>query len=291
VDLRQLVVVDQYGQLVCRMREFGGGRKMATPLKVSQRLLRVPEITVLFWIIKGLSTALGESTSDYLVHAVAPVLAVGLGFVAFVAALGLQFSMRRYVAYVYWVAVVMVGIFGTMAADVLHVGFDVPYVASTLAYALLLAAVFGTWDRYEGTLSIHTIDTARRELFYWAAVVTTFALGTAVGDVTAITLGLGYPGSALLFGVLIAIPAVGYWRFHLNPIMAFWSAYVLTRPFGASVADWLGKSTDSGGLGLGAGYVSLILLLCIAILVAYLAVTGRDIQQVDRQEEMCPAPT
>jgi uncharacterized membrane-anchored protein len=184
----------------------------------------------------------------------------------------------------------MVGIFGTMAADVLHVGFDVPYVASTVAYAALLAAVFATWQRCEGTLSIHTIDTARRELFYWAAVVTTFALGTAVGDLTAITLGLGYPGSALLFGGLILVPAIGYWRFHLNPIVAFWSAYVLTRPLGASIADWLGKSTDSGGLGLGAGVVSAALLVLIACLVAYLAVTGRDIQDVDRLETRSPVP-
>ena len=130
-------------------------------------MLRVPEITAIFWIIKGLSTALGESTLDYLVHAVEPVLAVGLGFIAFIAALAVQFSMRRYVAYVYWGAVVMVGIFGTMAADVLHVGFDVPYVASTVAYAALLAAVFATWQRCEGTLSIHTIDTARHALLYW----------------------------------------------------------------------------------------------------------------------------
>jgi len=135
---------------------------MATSSTKSRRMLRVPEITAIFWIIKGLSTALGESTSDYLVHAVDPVLAVGLGFIAFLAVLAVQFSMRRYVAYVYWAAVVMVGIFGTMAADVLHVGFDVQYVASTVAYAALLAAVFAIWQRCEGTLSIHTIDTARR---------------------------------------------------------------------------------------------------------------------------------
>ena len=126
------------------------------------RALRVPEITAWFWIIKALSTALGESTSDYLVHAIAPVVAVGIGFLGFVAALALQLSRRRYVAWSYWLAVVMVGIFGTMAADVLHVGFHVPYVASTLLYAVVLAVVFVTWQRSEGTLSVHTIDTARR---------------------------------------------------------------------------------------------------------------------------------
>jgi uncharacterized membrane-anchored protein len=241
--------------------------------------LRVPEITVYFWIIKGLSTALGESTSDYLVHAIDPVVAVLLGFTGFVVALAVQFSMRRYVAWTYWFAVVMVGIFGTMAADVLHVRFGVPYIASAALYAVVLGAVFVTWYRVESTLSVHTIDTARREAFYWAAVVSTFALGTAVGDLTAITFNLGYLGSMVLFAALIAIPAVGYWRFNLNPIVAFWSAYVLTRPLGASFADWLGKPADSGGLGVGSGTVTVVLAILIVGLVAYLAVTGADVQQ------------
>src|SRR5580704_10659912 len=154
--------------------------------------LRVPEIIVLFWVIKALSTAMGELTSDFLVHALHPVPAVALGFVCFVGALALQFSMRRYLAWTYWLAVVMVGVFGTMAADVLHVGFHVPYVASSALYAVVLALVFYTWDRTEHTLSIHTIDTARREAFYWAAVVATFAMGTALGDLTSITFHLGY---------------------------------------------------------------------------------------------------
>ncbi len=247
--------------------------------------LRVPELTVYFWVIKGLSTALGESTSDYLVHAIVPEVAVLLGFAGFVVALALQFHMRRYRALTYWFAVVMVGIFGTMAADVLHVGFHVPYVASTVLYGFVLAAVFVTWQRYEGTLSVHSIDTPRREAFYWAAVVSTFALGTAVGDVTAITLNLGYFGSLVLFSALVLIPAVGYWRFSLNPILAFWSAYVLTRPIGASFADWLGKPTQSGGLGLGSGPVSVALATTIAVLVAYLAVTGKDIQHVEADRQ------
>jgi len=137
-------------------------RSPATRAGEAARALRVPEITIWFWIIKALSTALGESTSDYLVHAIDPVVAVGIGFVGFVAALALQLSRRRYIAWAYWLAVVMVGIFGTMAADVLHVGFHVPYVASALLYAVVLAAVFVTWQRTEGTLSVHTIDTTRR---------------------------------------------------------------------------------------------------------------------------------
>src|ERR1700759_4644829 len=159
---------------------------------VSRGALRVPEITVYFWVIKALSTALGESTSDFLVHAISPVLAVLLGFAAVVAALTLQLRQGRYVAWIYWLAVVMVGIFGTMAADVLHVGLGVPYAASSVLYALFLGVVFVVWSRTEHTLSVHAIDTRRRELFYWAAVVGTFALGTAVGDLFAVTLHLGY---------------------------------------------------------------------------------------------------
>jgi uncharacterized membrane-anchored protein len=239
--------------------------------------LRVPAITAWFWIIKALSTALGESSSDYLVHAIDPVVAVFLGFLGFAGALTLQLSMRRYVAWAYWFAVVMVGIFGTMAADVLHVGFHVPYVASAVLYALVLTTVFVTWQRTEGTLSIHRIDSTRRELFYWAAVVSTFALGTAVGDLTAVTLGLGYLGSAVLFAAVIGAIAIAY-RLGLDPILSFWAAYVVTRPLGASVADWLGKPTSAGGLGVGDGAVTLALAGAIAVLVGYLAVTGADVQ-------------
>lgn len=242
--------------------------------------LRVPEITAYFWLIKALSTAMGESTSDYLVHAMAPVVAVGLGFVVFLAALAWQFSRRRYIAWTYWFAVAMVGVFGTMAADVLHVGFGVPYPVSSLFYGLVLAAVFLSWQRTEQTLSIHSIDTPRRELFYWAAVVATFAMGTAVGDLTANTFGLGYFASGLLFAAVIAIPAVGYWRLGWNSILCFWFAYVVTRPFGASFADWMGKPKSVGGLGLGDGTVALALGACIFGLVAYLAITRKDVQGV-----------
>jgi uncharacterized membrane-anchored protein len=241
--------------------------------------LRVPEITVWFWMIKALSTALGESTSDYLVHRINPVVAVLLGFTGFVIALAVQFSMRRYVAWSYWFAVVMVGVFGTMAADVLHVGFHVPYVASSMLYAIVLAAVFVSWQRTERTLSIHSIDTARREAFYWAAVVATFAMGTAVGDLTAVTLHLGYFASGVMFAGLILIPAIGYRWFGMNSILAFWTAYVLTRPVGASFADWFGKPAAVGGLGYGSGVVAGVLAVIILILVAYLAITRADVQQ------------
>jgi uncharacterized membrane-anchored protein len=256
--------------------DFAGGRD---DWLTKRGLVRVSEVTALFWLIKGLSTAMGESTSDYLVHAIAPVAAVAIGFVGFVAALTLQFRQRRYLAWTYWFAVVMVGVFGTMAADVLHVGFSVPYTATSILYAAALAIVFLSWGRTQHTLSIHSVDSAMREGYYWAAVVATFALGTAVGDLTAVTLHLGYFSSALLFAGLIAIPAIGYASGRLNQILAFWTAYVLTRPLGASVADWLGKPVRSGGLGWGGGAVALGLTALIIVFVSYLAVTRADVQQ------------
>ena len=240
--------------------------------------LRVPQITAGFWIAKGLSTAIGESTSDSLVHSLHPVPAVLLGFAAFALALALQLSMRRYLAWTYWLALVMVGVFGTMAADVLHVGLHVPYIASAALYAVALAAAFAIWQHYERTLSIHSIDTFRREIFYWATVVTTFALGTAVGDLTAITFHLGYIGSVVFFAAIIVIPAAGFRWFRWNPIFTFWFAYVVTRPLGASIADWVGKPKSAHGLGVGAGTVSLTLAAVMLVVVAYLAITRADVQ-------------
>lgn len=238
---------------------------------------KVPEVTAYFWIAKALTTGMGESTSDFLVHKLVPEFAVVLGGTGLVIALWLQFAASRYVAWRYWLAVAMVGVFGTMAADVLHVGLGVPYVASTVFYAVVLAAVFRVWYRSERTLSIHSITSRRRELFYWAAVLATFALGTAAGDLTAVTFGLGYAASAVLFAAAIMVPAIGYWRISMNSILAFWAAYVLTRPLGASVADWLAVTHRRGGLDLGTGWVSLALAAMIAAIVAYLTVSLRDI--------------
>jgi uncharacterized membrane-anchored protein len=233
-------------------------------------------------VIKGLSTALGESTSDYMVHRFDPVPAVLLGFVGFLVALGLQLRKRRYWAWTYWFAVVMVGIFGTMGADVMHVGLHVPYAASVVLCSIALAVVFVWWQRSEGTLSVHSIDTTRRELFYWAAVVATFALGTAAGDLTAVTFKIGYLASAFLFGGLIFVPAIGYRFFHWNATFSFWFAYVLTRPLGASIADWMGKPKVDGGLGWGSGPVSIVLALMILVMVAYAAISKVDVQAQDR---------
>lgn len=236
-------------------------------------------MTATFWLIKGPSTALGESLSDYLVFAINPVVAVLLGFAGFLGALAIQLSRGRYRPWAYWLAVVMVGVFGTMAADVVHVVVGVPYVVSSVGYAALLGAVFLIWWRVEGTVSMHGVTTWRRELFYWAAIGATFATGTAVGDLTAITLHLGYAGSILLFAAAICVPAAGYRWFRWNPTAAFWIAYVLTRPLGASIADWTGKPTAVGGLGWGAGLMSLAFALAIAALVARLS-TQRGTDQV-----------
>lgn len=247
---------------------------------LTQPLMRkVPEITVFFWVIKLLSTGMGETTSDYLVKQINPILGVAIGGVGFTAAFLLQFVLRRYIIWVYWLAVVMVAVFGTMVADVLHIGLGIPYLVSTGLFSVALTIIFIMWYLSEKTLSVHSINTRRREFFYWATVIATFALGTAVGDMTATTLGLGYFASGLLFAVIIAIPAVGYWLCGLNEIVAFWFAYIVTRPLGASFSDWMGRSPALGGLGLGTGQVSLALAILISILVGYLSITRKDSKQ------------
>jgi uncharacterized membrane-anchored protein len=208
-------------------------------------LRKVPEITAYFWILKVLTTAMGEATSDYSVRQINPYLAVGLGAIAFAAALILQLAVRRYIAWVYWLAVVMVAIFGTMVADALHIQLGVPYAVSTVGFAIALTVIFVIWYASERTLSIHRITTLRRELFYWATVCATFALGTAAGDLTAYTLHLGFLASGILFAVVIAVPAVAHRFARMNAVVAFWFAYIVTRPLGASFADWMGVPTRS----------------------------------------------
>ncbi|HLJ82319.1 MAG TPA: hypothetical protein VKT52_12580 [Ktedonobacterales bacterium] len=245
-----------------------------------QVALKVPEITIFFWIIKLLTTAMGESTSDFLVYTINPYVAVILGFIGFVIALALQLSVRRYIAWIYWLAVLMVAVFGTMAADVLHIVLKVPYIDSSILFAVVLAVVFLGWYAVERTLSIHSIYTLRRELFYWAAVVATFAMGTATGDLTAYTFGLGFFVSILLFAALFLLPGLGYGLFRLNAIFAFWFAYILTRPLGASFADWFGKSKSVTGLGIGDGPVAAVLGILIVVFVAYLTFTRKDVQDL-----------
>ncbi|MFC1430284.1 hypothetical protein ACEZDB_06360 [Streptacidiphilus sp. N1-3] len=237
----------------------------------------MPEVTLYFWITKVLTTGMGETTSDFMATHLNQVIAVALGGLAFVAALMLQFSARRYTAWIYWTAVVMVSVFGTMAADVLHVALGIPYVVSTVFFTVVLAAVLGTWYAVERTLSIHSIHTRRREGFYWATVMATFALGTALGDWTATTLHLGYFSSGVLFAVLIAVPTAAHRWFRLNPVLAFWFAYIVTRPLGASFADWMAVSHVRGGLAWGTGPVSLAWAVAILGFVAYLALSRKDV--------------
>jgi uncharacterized membrane-anchored protein len=243
------------------------------------QFLKVPDVTAGFWVTKVLTTGMGEATSDTLVHQLAPVVAVALGAVGLGIALALQFAAPRYRPWIYWLAVVMVAVFGTMAADALHIELGIPYVVSTAGFTVVLIAVFLTWYSSEHTLSIHSITTRRRETFYWLTVIATFALGTAAGDMTATTLHLGYLVSGLAFTVLIAVPAVAHRWFGLNAIVAFWFAYILTRPLGASYADWLGVSHARGGLNLGSGAASIGSTVLIVIAVAVLARRGQTGQQ------------
>jgi len=240
------------------------------------RSSKVPQINGVFWFLKLLTTAMGETTSDFFVHRFNPELAVLAGGVVFALVLWNQLRAPRFFTTTYWAAVVMVSVFGTMCADVLHVGFHVPYQASVTLFAVLLIATFVTWSRVEHTLSIHSIYTTPRELFYWTAITVTFALGTAVGDMTAYTFNMGYLKSGILFAFIFCLPALGYRLFRLNGIATFWAAYILTRPLGASFSDYLGVSKARGGLNLGPGNVSFMFTAIIAIVVGIVVYRERN---------------
>jgi len=246
---------------------------------------KVPEIIFLFWVIKVLTTAGGEATSDYLALDLGSRLVAGcIEAGIFLVALVWQFRTRRYVAAAYWLLAYAIAIFGTGVADAMHLFIGIPYSGTTFLWAVVLALVFWLWYRSERTLSIHSIYTQRREVFYWAVVFATFAEGTALGDWTAVSLHLGYLASGIMFFLIILIPAVGWWRFGLNSVVAFWFAYVITRPLGASFADYFGKPHSLSGAGYGEGTVALITTLIVAVLVGYLAVTKRDIQPPQQQD-------
>ncbi|MET7998089.1 hypothetical protein ABZU76_45120 [Amycolatopsis sp. NPDC005232] len=243
------------------------------------RLLnKVPEVTVYFWIVKVLCTTVGESAADFLnVNLNFGLSGVSLvtGAVLIVAMI-FQFTARRYVPARYWLAVALVSVFGTLVTDNLTDSVGVPLETSTLVFGVLLAATFATWYAAEKTLSIHSIDTKRREAFYWLAILFTFALGTATGDLMAEVLGLGYLVTGGIVAALIAVLAIG-WRFGLHPVLAFWFIYVLTRPLGASIGDYLAQSPAQGGLGLGTTMTSLIFVIGILAVVTYLSLTKTDV--------------
>ena len=239
---------------------------------------KVPEVIALFWVAKILTTAGGEATSDYL-KTWGNIGGGGTELLLFAVGLVLQFATRRYRAVSYWFLAYAIAIFGTGVSDFLHLDVHIPYAGTTALWAAVLAAIFLVWYRMEGTLSIHSITTQRRESFYWATVFATFALGTALGDFTATALGLGYLASGILFGVVILIPALAWWRFNLNAVVAFWCAYVVTRPLGASFADYISKPPGMSGIGFGDGPTALVFTIAVAALVLYLAIVRPDIQQ------------
>jgi uncharacterized membrane-anchored protein len=224
---------------------------------------------------------MGEAMSDAMGQKSVPIAAF-VGIFGMGLAIWLQLRQREYRAPYYWFAVMMVAVFGTMAADGIHDGAGIGYAVTTPLFAVITGLVFLFWYRSEGTLSIHSIDTKRRERFYWLAVLGTFALGTAAGDLTAYKLNLGFWPSALLFAVVFSIPAIGWWKFNWNSIFSFWFAYVVTRPLGASFADGFSKPTN-GGLNLGDPTVSLIAFAVFVILVAWISITKLDVQRVEQR--------
>jgi uncharacterized membrane-anchored protein/membrane protein DedA with SNARE-associated domain len=242
---------------------------------------KVPEVIVAFWVVKILTTAGGEATSDYLrIYGNLKGGAVEVGL--FLAGLVLQFATRRYRAFAYWFLAFAIAIFGTGVSDFLHLDVHIPYAGTTLLWAVVLAAIFWIWQHSEGTLSIHSITTQRREAFYWATVFATFALGTALGDFTAMSLHLGYLASGILFGIVIFLPALAWWKFRLNSIAAFWMSYVVTRPLGASFADYISKPHKLSGIAFGDGQTAIVFAVAVLILVTYLAIARPDVQEARR---------
>ena len=250
----------------------------ATPQHAAAMPNKVPEVTAYFWIIKLLAVTVGETAADFL----AADLRLGLtGTSAVMGAwlailLTLYVRSRKYVPWLYWIVVVLLSIVGTLITDNLSDNLGVPLRTTTIVFSAALLAVFAAWHAAEGTRSIRHIDTTRRELFYWAAILLTFALGTAGGDLAAEGLELGYAAAGLVFAAVIALAALAYYVFQASSVLVFWIVYVATRPLGASFGDWLSQPASAGGLGLGPTATSAIFLCAIAALVAYLTVTRRD---------------
>ncbi len=253
-------------------------QKYTNVSKFEQMLNKVPEITLYFWIIKVLCTTVGETAADFL-NAGFNLGLTGTSLVMgalLIIVLFFQFKARKYIPSIYWLAVVLISIVGTLITDNLTDNFGVSLKTATIIFAAALAVTFAVWYAKEKTLSIHSIFTTRRESFYWLAILFTFALGTAAGDLTAEKFNLGYPISAFLFAGLIATVTIAYRYFKLNSVLAFWIAYILTRPLGASIGDYLSQSHDDGGLGLGTTVTSAIFLGAILTTVIYLTVKKKD---------------
>ncbi len=239
---------------------------------------KVPEVTIFFWIIKILATTVGETAGDLLSVRLALGLTVTSWVMSIICVVALIWQVRtkRYYPTPYWLEVVLISVVGTLISDLLVDGLHVSLVITTIAFSIILAAVFGAWYASERTLSIHTIFTTRRELFYWAAILFTFALGTSAGDLAAETLDFGYGPSALIFAGAIATVAVAYFLLKLDAIWCFWIAYILTRPLGASLGDYFAKPHIAGGLGWGTVNTSIVFLAAISVLVVFLTATRID---------------
>jgi uncharacterized membrane-anchored protein len=249
-----------------------------------QLLIKVPQVTIFFWIIKVLSTTVGETAADFLnvnlnwgLTGTSLVMSVLLLIVLF-----FQFRSREYVPWIYWLTVVLISIVGTLVTDNLVDNLGITLETTTIIFGIALLATFVAWYASEKTLSIHSIYTTRREAFYWLTILFTFALGTAAGDLVAEGLNLGYWKSALLFAAVIGVVAIAHFVFKLNAVLAFWIAYILTRPLGASLGDFLSQPVDEGGLGLGTVGTSAIFLITILCLVIYLSKTRRDAIRTER---------
>ncbi|MEO6508630.1 MAG: hypothetical protein ABIO02_01635 [Patescibacteria group bacterium] len=247
--------------------------------KLHTLLNKVPEITIFFWIVKILCTTVGETAADFLninlrLGLMGTTVVMGI---LLIVVLFLQFRAQRYIHGIYWLAVVIISIFGTLITDNLTDNLGISLVTTTLVFGVILAIVFAFWYKVEKTLSIHSINTFRREGFYWLAILFTFALGTAAGDLIAEKLNVGYLLSAVLFAGLIAIVTIAYFRLKLNAVGAFWIAYILTRPLGASIGDYLSQSHDDGGLGLDAVTISGIFLAAILASVVYMSISKKDV--------------
>ena len=258
-------------------------------LKIRQMLNKVPEVTIYFWIIKVLCTTVGETAADYLnmtLHFGLTGTSLVMG-VLLVVVLFFQFKMRKYSPSIYWLAVVLLSIVGTLITDLLTDKLAIPLETTTIVFSIALVLTFAVWYVFEKTLSVHSIITTRREVFYWLAILFTFALGTAVGDLSAEKFRLGYLTSLYIFAGLIAVVTIAYYAIKrilavehkhqfMYAVLAFWLAYILTRPLGASIGDYLSQSRSDGGLGLGATVTSGIFLVTILGLVAYLTLTRKD---------------
>lgn len=249
------------------------------PTNRNLSFIKVPFIiTLFFWVIKILATTVGETGADFLIfnlHFGLPLTSLLMGG-ALVSVLYAQIRSQQYIPWLYWVSVVMVSIVGTLLTDNLTDNLGVPLTTSTIGFSIALLATFWIWYKAEGSLSIHSITSVRRELFYWAAILFTFALGTAAGDLLAESVGLGYAISALIFASAIAVITTGFYAFKLNGVLAFWLAYIITRPLGASIGDYLSQPVADGGLGLGTIATSALFLTAITALVAYLTQSRAD---------------